>query len=391
MIFSAEDFVTESPKATALYAASASYCEANIWTSVNGWSAARLYTSIEQEYAAAHSAAIITDLGAITRYAIRGDDAAMMATRVATAPAKKLEPGESARGLILSDEGAVIDLAEVSRLSGDLLLLTTPRPHARRMRLAARGLDVSFDDITAQVSALGVFGPKAREAAAKAGIDLSGESVAASGHVRGVETAARTTEFGALPGVEMVFPREEALTVWERLMRFDGMTPAGLDTLEVLRIESGAPRPGADFVSAENARPGQARTPAELGLPHLAPLDRGWFNGRRALRQTAPAPSRTLVTLMLDTEEATAGVAVFAAGKGAGKAVGRITSCAFSPDAKRMIAFADIAINASGKPLEIAMAPPGEGRIAAKSLETAEGALAADFRALQKEATESAR
>ena len=386
MIFANDDLLREAPKATALFAAAASYCEANIWTSVNGWSVARLFTSVEDEFRASRDGAVITDLGAIVRYAVRGDDAASMLARLTTAPAARLSPGESARGLILDDDGAVIDLAEISRLSGDLFLLTCPRAHGRRLRLATRGFDVSYDDITAQIAALGVFGPAARDVAAKTGVDLINDAAAASGHVRGVETAARLTHFGAIPGVELVFPREEALTVWERLMRVKDVRPIGLDTLEILRIESGAPRTGADFVSAEHSHATGKRTPAALGLPHLAPLERGWFSGRRGLRRAA-APTRKLVSLIIDTETPMPGVAVFADKRPAG----RITTCAYSPEVKRIIAFADIAVGALNYSLEVAAPPPADDRIPAKRLETPESDLAADFLAMQKKATEWAR
>ncbi|MEM9494824.1 MAG: glycine cleavage T C-terminal barrel domain-containing protein [Pseudomonadota bacterium] len=383
MIFAADDPLRDTPKPTALFAAAASYCEANAWTSVNGWSVVRLFTSVEEEMRAVRSGAVIADLGAIVRYAVRGEDAAEMLARLTTAPAMRLKAGESARGLILTDQGAVIDLAEVSRLSDELFLLTTPHPHGRRMRLAARGFNVAYDDISAQVAALGIFGPAARETAAKTGVDLAGEGATASGHVRGVETAARSTQFGAVPGVELVFPREDALTVWERLMRVEGVCPIGLDTLEVLRIESGAPRTGADFISAEHKITPHVRTPAALGLPHLAPLERGWFNGRRGLRGAAK-PTRRLVALTLDTEEAAPGGAVLADARPAG----RITTCAYSPAAKRVIAFADVAAAALKYPLEVAAPPPAEERVRAALLETPESALARDFLAMQKKSTE---
>jgi len=385
MIFPADDLVADSPKATPLFSAAASVCDANIWTSINGWSVARVFTSVAQEYEAAKSGAVIADLGALARYAVRGPAAASFLARLTTAPAVRLEPGESARGLILNSEGAVIDLAEVSRLSDELFLLTSPRPHARRLRLGARGLDVEIDDISGQVAALGIFGPAARDAAASVGVEVGNDSGAASGRVRGVETAARSTQFGSLPGVEMIFPKEEALTIWERLMRMGEVTPAGLDALDIIRLEGGAPRPGADFVSAENG--GNTRTPAELGLAHLAPLNRGWFNGRRSLRRLAQTPARMLISLTLDTEHPMPGAAVFAADK----PVGRITSCAFSPSIKRVIAFADIARTAIGKPMEVAVPPPAEGRVAAKFQENPEKALEDDFLNSQRTAANSRR
>ena len=374
MIFPAEDPRLNAPRPTALFAAAASACEANIWTSVNGWSAVRVFTDVNKEYEVAKKGVAIADLGPMARYAIRGGDAGAFRARATTAPASRLEIGESARGLMLDDRGRVIDLAEVSRLSGDLFLLTAPQPHARRLQLALRGFDAVIEDIGRQVAALGVFGPGANDALAAAGMKTPGDSVAASAMVRGVETAARPIQFSALPGVELVFPKEEALTVWERLTRRSGAEPIGLDAFEMLRLESGAPRPGVDFVAADRAQDDEAMTPAELGLAHLAPLGRGWLNGRRALRGAQPA-MRRLVTLAIDDESAAAGAEITAGGK----PVGRITSWAWSPAARRVAAFAQLSGTMKNGELAAARPLPASGRVSAKPVETAESALERAF------------
>jgi glycine cleavage system T protein (aminomethyltransferase) len=379
MIFPAEDMIVDSPRATPLYAAAASASEANIWTSVNGWSLARVFTSVEKEYHAAKNSAAIADLGALSRWAVRGREAAQFLSRITTAPAPRLGVGESARGLILDGDGGVLDLAEVSRLSDDLFLLTTPTAHARRLQLGARGVDALGEDICEAVAAIGVFGPRASEVLSAAGMKMPGEDVAASAVVRGVETAARPIQFGALAGVELIFPAADALTIWERLVRRGKAGPIGLDAMEILRIESGAPRPGVDFVAADHPGTATRRTPAEIGLPHLAPLDRGWYNGRRGLRYVATQPERRLVTLSIDDERSMPGAAVFAGGK----PVGRITSCAWSPAIKRVVAFADVARPVGAKAYEIAVPAPREGRVAAKLYETPESALAKAFRQAQ--------
>lgn len=374
MIFPADDPVAERPRPTSLYAAAASSSEANLWTAVNGWSVSRVFTAVSEEYEFAKSHAGIADFGPLARYAVRGRDAAAFLSRVATAPAAILGVGESARGLVLDDEGGVVDLAEVSRLSTDLFLLTTPTAHARRLQLAARGLDASADNITGEVAAIGVLGPKARDVLSAAGMRSSSDEVAASAMVRGVETAARPFQFGVLPGVELIFPADEALTIWERLMRRGKVRPIGLDAMEILRIESGAPRPGVDF-SGERSGARPRRSPAEIGLPHLAPLDSGWFNGRRALRRGPAETGERLEVIAVDADAAFVGAPVFAGGKQAG----RLTSWALSPSLRRVIAVAAFHQKLAGKPLEIAAAPDSLERRPARLHETAEKALAETY------------
>jgi len=378
MIFPADDLGTDDPKPTALYAASASAAAANSWTSINGWSVARAYTNAADEYEAATTSVAVADFGAIVRYSAKGPDAAALLARATSAPVAGLHPGETARGLMLDDRGAVADIVEVARLSGELYLLSCSRRHARRLQLAGRGFDAVVEDISGRVAALALIGPESRETAASAGIDLSSDTLAAQGRVRGVETSARPIHFGAQPGVEVIYPYEEALTLWERLRRARAPKPLGLDALEILRIEGGAPRPGVDFIPADEARRETARRrPDEIGLMHLAPANRAWFNGRRALR-TAPAHGRALVVLAIDSGAAAPGAAVFV--KKA--SVGRLTSTAYSPRLKRAVAFADLAADALGKPLEIATMGDGEGRAGAELFETPESRQSKAFRAI---------
>lgn len=382
-LFPADDPVTDDPKPTALFAATAAAAQANAWTSINGWSVARAYTSAAEEYKAAQSKVAIADIGAVVRYTARGRDAAAFLGRATSAPAEALEVGESARGLILEDDGFVADIVEAARIAPDLYLLAATRRHARRFQLAQRGLEAVIEEISGHIAALALLGPGAREAAALAGLGPTEGARAAQARVRGVEISARPIAIGAVSGVEVIFPHEEALTVWERLRRAAQPRPIGLDALEILRIESGLPRPGVDFAPADLAPEGEKMSPEALGLPHLAPENRAWFNGRRALRRAAP-PARALLALAIDADRTERGAIVCEAGREAG----RIVSAAVSPRLRCAIAFASLVAGTGRGPLSVRLA---SGEAAARPLDTPESRLAAAFRAAEGGPTDSRR
>lgn len=384
MIFPADDLVLERPRPTPLYAAAASLSTANLWTSVNGFAAARVFSSVEDEYKAATQGAVIADFGPLARYAIRGRESAALLMRIVTAPAHRLSVGESARGLMLDDGGGVIDLAEISRLTDDLFLMTAPTPHPRIVQLAARGLDADVETISGVVASIGVLGVSAYKALTAAGLKVPGEQIAASAVLRGVETAARPMQFGALSGIELIFPASDALVVWERLMRKGAVTPIGLDAMEILRLEGGVPRPGADF-SILKPRAGERRpTPAEIGLPHLAPLDSGWFNGRRALRFRGSSQRTALITVAIDADSILPGAIVYFGGKEAG----RVTSSAWAPWIRRVLATVCISLDRSRKIADISVASGTGARAAARIFETVEGRLAGEYTASEEKTTE---
>ncbi|MEM9705089.1 MAG: glycine cleavage T C-terminal barrel domain-containing protein [Pseudomonadota bacterium] len=385
MIFPGIDETARDPRPTALYVATAEASIANSWTIINGWTAPLVYSDIDEEYHALLTDAALVDFGPLCRYIIRGPMASNFLSRITTAPLDYIDIGESARGLIVSAGGGVVDMVDVSRLGEEMYLLTTSRPHARRLQLANRGVDATVEDITGSIAALAIIGPKARESAAKAGLAIGGEDLAAQLTVRGVETSARPIHYGAQSGIEILYPYDEALTVWERVRRASKIGPAGVAALDALRIESGSPQPGADFVSADDAaEPAQVRSPEALGLAHLAPVNRAWFNGRRALSVSRKPESRVLHVLALDAEHIQAGAPVVRGGS----VVGRVTSAAFSPRLKRAIAFADLDAGALGKPLRV---EAKDGALHAATLfATPEQALAAAFKKSLENSTDLA-
>lgn len=389
MIFPGPDLTSAEPRPTALFSACASVSAANKWTAINGWSVSLVYTNVTEEYNALTRRAAVADFGMLWRYIVRGPDAPDYLARVTSAPLRNLELGESARGLMLTSVGTVVDLIDVARLGDDLYLLTCSRAHPRRLQLAARGFDATIEDITGRVAALAIIGPDAHDVAAVAGLKVDSENLAAQATVRGVETAARPINVGVQPGVEIIYPYEEALTLWERVRRAAAPTPCGLDALEVLRIEAGAPRLGVDFIGADESEEASEteRSPQALGLPHLAPVNRAWFNGRRSLSSASEPIEKVLTVLALDSDELNVGSAVFANGE----PIGHITSAAFSPRLKRAIAFAEISQVATNMAYEVGPLGNLGKRVSAKVFDTAESELSQAFQASLREATESRR
>ena len=373
MIFPGPDRRATAPRPTPLFGAAAAESVANLWTSINGRTAARVYSDVKSEYAALTEDAALVDAGPLIRYTVRGYEAAPMLARLTSAPVSDLTQGESGRGLVLSDEGFVVDHAEVTRLSGDLYLLQTSASLGRRLQLAARGLDVQVENIAATVAVLAIIGPEARGIAAMAGFEVASGFLASQSRVRGVETFVRPLVIGGTEGVEIIYPAEEALVLWERIKRVRKTPPAGLDALSVLRIEAGLPAMGLDFTSAEAFPPGAFR-PADLGLPHLAPVDRAWFNGRRALG-LCPRGTRRVLAVAIDGDETPPRGRVY---DGSGP-IGPILSSGFSWRRRAAVAFVEVPVDASDEGLSVDILDEGPAQVAATPLSTPESLKAAAF------------
>lgn len=163
----------------------------------------------------------------------------------------------------------------------------------------------TLTDVTGQLSALSVMGPKARELMARVSPDdLSPEALKFSwtkeidvGFAR--VRAARMSYVGG-PGFELYVPVEMARHVYLALQEAGsefGLRDAGYYALDALRIEQGRRAWGAEL--------GPDETPWEAGLSCAVKLDKpSEFIGKAALLKSQGQPLRKkLVTLVLDSAE----------------------------------------------------------------------------------------
>lgn len=352
-----------SARPTALYRAAASYGAAPFWTAINGWAARDIYGDPDTEITALQSGVGVCDFGIFARYRIDGPDAAELLQRLTTAPAGRLSVGQSAPGLLCDRHGFLVDLARVTRLRTETFALVCARPAPLRLKFAARGLNATYKDISEDAAAIAVFGPLAGalliaadlgggaepsfaalvdEAAGASSADHAPTLISSARQLTagGVDVTISPISVGAMKGVELVFAASEGLVMWERLFRrYPQAQPVGLRALELARLEGREPRVGADFISADAPdAAGSKRTPFDVGLAALAPIDSAWFNGRAALR-TLEGSARKLTMVACASDAVRPGAAV----RRNGAVVGRVTSCAYSPRQRETIAFVDSA------------------------------------------------
>jgi hypothetical protein len=223
--------------------------------------------------------------------------------RICTQHVKALPPGGSAYAAFLDNHGHVVGEGLVAAHGDDLLLVTEPAevpillPHLRKYVLAA---PVRIDDVSGEISTLAVLGPKGVEAARAA----AGLTVAATPR-RGV------------PAVEVAGPRESLEALRTSLLA-SGAADLSAEDLEVLRIEEGVARFGADLDGE--------RLPMEAGLSRDAiHFDKGCYIGQETVTRASfrGQIQRGLVQLELPP----------GAGPGTplsadGKEVGQVTSAA---------------------------------------------------------------
>jgi len=117
----------------------------------------------------------------------------------------------------------------------------------------------------------------------------------------------RTGSTGDL-GYELWVDSADAVDLWDAVSWAGipfGLMPAGLDALDVARVEAGFILLGVDYHSARSCIvAGQTSSPFEIGLGWTVQLEREPFIGQAALAaERARGPARATVGLVLDWGE----------------------------------------------------------------------------------------
>jgi len=249
----------------------------------------------------------IADVSTLGKIDVQGRDAAAFLDRIYANTFSTLQLGRARYGLMLREDGILFDDGTTSRLAPEHFLVTTTSMKQaealEHMEWHAATvwpeLDVAFAAVTDRFAQFAVAGPKARAvlAAAIEGLDVSNEALPfmahAPGRAAGVPVHVYRISFSGELGYEVAVPARHALTVWQALLeagRPHGITPYGLDALNVLRVEKG---------HVTGAEINGTTTADDLGLGKMLKKT-GDFVGRTLARRAAlvaPAERRQLVGL----------------------------------------------------------------------------------------------
>jgi len=229
-----------------------------------------------------------------------------------------------------------------------------------------RGLSVTLEDVTESIAAVAIQGPTSRETLKRLS-DFDMDSLAyyqvTAGRVDGIDALISRSGFTGDLGYEIWVQNADALQLWDALMAAGKpylLQPAGLDVLDITRIEAGLILNAVDFHNAQHCLiESQKSTPFELGLGWTIDLERDPFSGQRALiAERAGGSKYALVGLVLNWEEQEAlyarhglpvqvstaawrgGVPVY--NRESSRQIGRATSGTWSPIIKKNLALASV-------------------------------------------------
>jgi sarcosine oxidase subunit alpha len=268
--------------------------------------------AVARECLAVRKSVGIFDASTLGKIEIVGTDAAEFMNRMYVNAWTKLEPGRTRYGVMLREDGFVMDDGVVGRLAADRFHVTTTTGGAPRVLAVMEDyrqtewpeLDVSLTSTTEQWGVIAVQGPVAREAIAPLveGIDLSPAAMphmsVRTGYICGVPTRLFRVSFTGELGFEINVPADYAPAIWDAVITAGapfGITPYGTETMHVLRAEKG-------YIIVGQETDGTA-TPDDVGLGWAVGKAKRDFVGKRSLARAAMvSPNRKQLVGLLTAD-----------------------------------------------------------------------------------------
>ena len=353
------------PLPTPFHPRTSELCESLQFKSWAGYFAVSSYQSHhDPEYFAFRNAAGLLDISPLFKYEVSGVDSAAFLSSVATRGLEALRVGRVTYACFCDPAGKIIDDGTIARIDDELFRVTTASPTFGWFERQRRGFDIELRDVSDLMAALAIQGPASRDALA----EVAGEGVRDLGffgitpaQIDGIDVQISRTGYTGDLGYEVWLRSREALPVWDAVMAGGapfGLQPAGLDALDVTRIEAGFVLQDVDYFSAPRCViESRKSTPFEAGLGWTVDIERDPFVGQAALRAEKAAGSAwQLVGLeiswegiedlyatwslppSLPTRACRDAVPVYSGGG----QVGQVTSTTWSPILKKYIALATV-------------------------------------------------
>ena len=268
-------------------------CTSMNWKDWSGYYAVCSFDTIHiPEYFAFRHAAGMIDVTPLFKYKVTGTDASAFLSRVMVKNIDKLGVGRVAYLCWCNDEGKVIDDGTVMHISENEFFVTSADPSYLWLSRFTRGFDATIEDVTDTVAGLALQGPTSRDIL-KQCVDINMDTLKffgiREGKLDNIPVRVSRTGYTGDLGYEIWTENANALRLWDALMAHGknyNITPAGLDALDMTRIEAGLILNGADYYNASHMLiEARMSTPYELGLGWTVNLKRSNFNGQAALMQ----------------------------------------------------------------------------------------------------------
>ena len=318
-------------------------CYAHDWHRWAGYKVVKQYTSAELEYTAIRNTAGVIDITPMHKYSVQGKDAKKFINKLITRNIDNIQPNQVVYALWCNEDGFLVDDGTVFCFDENNFRICSGERNLNWFEDTAIGFDVTIEDISHSIAALAFQGPlscKILHMLKAKNIEnlkpFCFDQFTISNH----QIVISRTGFSGDLGYELWCDPSQAHDIWDALFSFNKdykILAAGLDALDMVRVEAGFIVVNADLIAAEHAlRPNRMRTPYELGLAWMVNLDKEFFTGKEALiKQKNKGVEKKLIGLDVQGDKPAVGSVLY---DGSKKEIGIVTTAMWSPTLKSNIA-----------------------------------------------------
>ena len=260
-----------------------------------------MHRAVARECLAARSSLAIMDASTLGKIEVQGPDAQAFLERIYTHNIARIETGRCAYGIMLGEDGMVLDDGVMARLGGQHYYLTTTTGGAARvlgwleqwLQTEWPDLKVYLTSVTERWSTIALVGPDSRNLLQGMESDIAFNQdefpfmSVRSGTLAGFATRIFRVSFSGELAYEISVESDLAPALWQTLMAAGeqyGITPYGTETMHVLRAEKG-------FIIVGQDTDGSV-TPLDLGLSWLLSWDKDFLGKRSLDRPDCRRPDR---------------------------------------------------------------------------------------------------
>lgn len=238
-----------------------------------------MHSAIEREVLAVRHAMGCVDMSTLGKVDVRGSDALEFLQRLYCNNLDSLEPGHLRYALMLREVGMVFDDGTVAQLGAQHFLITMTTANSasvwrwmnKLLQLHWPDLDVQLTQVSDHWASLAIAGPEARKLLVTlkpdfdCGRDAFPFASVREGHLdQQLPCRVFSVSFSGELSFEINVPARHAEALFKQVMDKGaafGITPYGLETLDLLRIEKGHLSIGTEIDGRT--------TPADIGLARM--------------------------------------------------------------------------------------------------------------------------
>ena len=308
--------------------------------------------TVNREALSVREGLAVYDGAPLGKFEIKGADALLLLEMLYTNSFANLKTGMGRYGIMLSEDGIILDDGVTFKLAENHYFMSTSTGHADAVNQHMEFFlqthrpewRVMITTVTTQWTNATLCGPRAREMMQALGtdIDLSPEAfpfmAMRDGTVAGFQARVCRVSFTGELSFEINVRGRDSLALWEKIMEtgqaFD-ISPVGSESNHVLRVEKG-------FLSLGHEADGTTG-PDDLGMEWIISKNKTDFIGKKAaeIRQAMNPSRRQLVGLLPDDPDHLIDEsAPITAGGERVASEGFITACVWSVVHNRVIALA---------------------------------------------------